>query len=260
MPNISPVKGSIARAARVLDVLSLAPDGADLNEIVERSKFTKTTTFRVLASLRDVDYVFQDPASRSYRLGSKLAELARVADRIDIGALAERGMTRLADMSEDTVFLSIPEGHTSICINRKVGAFPIRTLTLDKGDRRPLGVGAGSLALFCSLPEEKRAAMCRVNKSWLADYGVTEELLEKEYQFFQTNGYALNSGGVVSGMSAIAVPVITDSGRPVAALAVGAINDRMGQARIGNLLLPELKREARGLADRLNALEKENRI
>ena len=111
MPNISPVKGSIARAARVLDVLSLAPDGADLNEIVERSKFTKTTTFRVLSSLRDVDYVFQDPASRSYRLGSKLAELARVADRIDVGALAERGMTRLADMSEDTVFLSTGRTH-----------------------------------------------------------------------------------------------------------------------------------------------------
>ena len=100
--------------------------------------------------------------------------------------------------------------------------------------------------------------MCRINRSWLADYGVTEELLEREFQFFQTNGYALNSGGVVSGMSAIAVPVITDSGRPVAALAVGAINDRMGQARIDNLLLPELKREAHSLADRLNALEKEN--
>ncbi|MEX1035883.1 MAG: IclR family transcriptional regulator [Sneathiella sp.] len=258
MSSISPVKGSIARAARVLDVLSLAPDGADLTEIVARSKFTKTTAFRVLASLRDVNYVFQDPASRVYRLGSKLAELARNADRVDIGALAERGMTRLAEMSEDTVFLSIPEGATSICVNRKVGAFPIRTLTLDKGDRRPLGVGAGALALFCSLPVGKRAAMCQVNRNWLADYGVTEEILENEYKLFQSKGYALNLGGVVSGMSAVAVPVLTANGRPAAALAVGAINDRMDQARIDNLLLPGLRREARRLANRLNALEKEN--
>ncbi|MZR21819.1 helix-turn-helix domain-containing protein [Sneathiella chungangensis] len=257
MASIVAPKGSIARAARVLDVLSLAPDGADLTEIVARSNFTKTTTFRVLASLRDVNYVYQDPASRVYRLGSKLAELARNAERIDVGALAERGMKRLAEMSEDTVFLSVPEGASAICVSRTVGAFPIRTLTLDKGDRRPLGVGAGSLALFCSLPEEQRTAMCRVNQNWLADYGVTEDDLAIAYNFFQSNGYALNKGGVVSGMSAIAVPVVTASGRLVAALAIGAINERMEQARIDDILLPGLRREARRLADRLTAFEKE---
>lgn len=257
MTNLSAPKGSIARAARVLDVLSLASEGADLTEIVAQSKFTKTTTFRVLASLREVDYVFQDPATRVYRLGSKLAELSRNAERVNVGAFAERGMTRLAEMSEDTVFLSVPEGAASICVSRKVGAFPIRTLTLDKGDRRPLGVGAGSLALYCSLSEDQRAAVCRVNKNWLTDYGVTNEGLETEYNFFKAHGYARNQGGVVSGMSAIAVPVVTASGRLVAALAIGAINDRMKQSRIDDLLLPGLKREARRLAGRFNALERE---
>lgn len=257
MTSLSAPKGSIARAARVLDVLSLAHDGADLTEIVAQSKFSKTTTFRVLAALREIDYVFQDPATRIYRLGSKLAELSRNSERINVSALAERGMNRLAEMSEDTVFLSVPEGAASICVNRKVGAFPIRTLTLDKGDRRPLGVGAGSLALFCSLSDEQRAAVCRVNKSWLADYGVTDENLTVEYNFFKENGYARNRGGVVSGMSAIAVPVMTASGRLVAALAIGAINERMEASRINDLILPGLKREARRLAGRFNALEKE---
>jgi len=257
MTSLSVPKGSIARAARVLNVLSLAPDGADLTEIVTQSKFTKTTTFRVLALLREIDYVFQDPTTRVYRLGSKLAELSRNAERINVSAFAERGMSRLAEMSEDTVFLSVPEGAASICINRKVGAFPIRTLTLDKGDRRPLGVGAGSLALYCSLSEIQRAAVCRVNKSWLTDYGVTENSLAEEYEFFKQSGYARNQGGVVGGMSAIAVPVMTASGRLVAALAIGAINERMDQSRIDDLLLPGLKREARQLAGRFNALEKE---
>lgn len=257
MTNLLAPKGSIARAARVLDVLSLAPDGADLTEIVAQSKFSKTTTFRVLASLREVNYVFQDPSTRIYRLGSKLAEMARNAEQVNVSAIAERGMARLAEMSEDTVFLSVPEGASSICVNRKVGAFPIRTLTLDKGDRRPLGVGAGSLALFCSLSEAQRATVCRVNKNWLAEYGATEESLASEYEFFQVNGYARNRGGVVRGMSAIGVPVITASGRLVAALAIGAIDERMKQERIDELILPGLKREARRLADRLNAMEKE---
>lgn len=250
-------KGSIARAARVLDVLALMPDGADLTEIMARSNFSKTTTFRVLASLRDINYVVQDPASRMYRLGSKLSELARAAERIDISVLAERGMKRLANISEDTVFLSVPEGATAVCVKRTVGAFPIRTLTLDEGDRRPLGVGAGALALFCSMPEAARKRLMKVNKNWIADYGVTTEDLTADNAFFEVHGYALNKGRVVSGMSAVAVPVTLEDGTTVAALAIGAINDRMTEARIKELLLPGLRAEAARLAERMNELKKE---
>ncbi|WP_373084711.1 IclR family transcriptional regulator [Sneathiella sp.] len=256
MTSLLAPKGSIARAARVLDVLSMTPDGADLTEIMARSNFSKTTTFRVLASLRDINYVVQDPASRIYRLGSKLSNLARTAERLDVAALGERGMMRLTDMSEDTVFLSVPEGATAVCVKRHVGAFPIRTLTLDVGDRRPLGVGAGSLALFCSLTEAQRATMCRVNRNWLADYKVTEEDLLSDYAFFRKNGYAFNQGRVVSGMSAVGVPVILTGNRLVAALAIGAIDDRMAQSRIDELLLPGLIREAARLAEKLNELER----
>lgn len=248
--------GSIARAARVLDALSAMPDGGGLSELVARTRFTKTTTHRVLASLQDVNFVVQDPEDRTYRLGSALATIARRAGHVDLATVAERAMRRLADLSGDTIFLSVPEGGASVCVARHVGAFPIRTLTLDRGDRRPLGVGAGALALYCCLEDGKRAAVAQANVNWLAEYGFSPQMLEQQRNGFVENGYALNDGGVVPGMSAIAVPVKTPAGRLVGGLAIGAIRDRMTPGRIADVLLPALRSEAKRISDDLGALDK----
>ena len=251
-------KGSIARAARVLDVLAAMPQGASLSVIANSVKFTKTTTHRVLALLQDVGYVFQDPQTRSYHLGGKLVEMSNTAQRVDIAAYADKGLARLAELSKDTIFLSVPEGALAICIDRKTGAFPIRTLTLNKGDRRPLGVGAGSLALYCAMSDERREAICRVNQNWMKEYGTfSQEFLEAEREAFLTRGYALNNSHVVQGTRALALPVITKQGRLVASVAIGAINERMKPERIEKELLPALKQEVELLSDYLNVLEEE---
>ena len=255
--TIEPAVGSIARAARMLEALAEAPDGCALTDLMERTSFTKTTTHRVLASLCDVHYVAQDPESRLYRLGIGLATLARKAAHTDLAALAARGMKRLAGLTEDTVFLSVPEGAAAICIAREVGDFPIRTLTLDRGDRRPLGIGAGALALYSAMPQRRRAAIARANIDWLAEYGATPQKLERLQEETERRGYALNRGGVVPGMSAIGMPVRTGRGRLVAGLAIAAIDDRMSSQRIETLLVPALSREVCELADRLDALESE---
>ncbi len=240
--------GSIARAARVLEVLASAPAGCGLSELIERTAFTKTTAHRVLASLREVRYVSQDPETRVYSFGIELAALAHYADQTNLGSLAERGMNRLADLTGDTIFLSVPEGAASVCVARKVGSFPIRTLTLDRGDRRPLGIGAGSLALYCAMPAGRRAAIGRVNANWLLEYRSSPAALEALEAETEDRGYALNSGGVVPGMSAVGLPIITASGRLVAAIAIGAINDRMTQERIETVLIPALRNEANRLS------------
>jgi DNA-binding IclR family transcriptional regulator len=152
MPDGTAAVGSIARAAQVLDALADRPEGAALTEIAGRTALTKSSAHRVLSALQLVEYVTQDPDSRAYRLAARLGDLSRRAGMIDIEAVARRGMMRLAAATGDTVFLSIPEGPTAVCVARTVGEYPIRTLTLDRGDRRPLGVGAGALALYGAMP------------------------------------------------------------------------------------------------------------
>lgn len=256
MEQDAPV-GSIARAQKVLSALSESPLGASLTEIMARTEFRKTTTHRVLASLQDVHYVFQDPDTRKYHLGSALAKLARTANLSDLASLGRRSMRRLADRTDDTIFLAAPEGAVSICVRRELGAFPIRTLTIDTGDRVPLGVGATAQALYAVMPDSTRLAAVQANKAWMADMNFTPELAEDRYRDFHARGYALNPSTVIPGMSAIGLPIITATGRVVAALGIGAINDRMSMTRIENDLLPALREEVATLTEKTSLLEKE---
>lgn len=249
--------GSIARAAHLIDVLAQTPDGLGLAQIVARSGYSKTTAFRVLASLREVGFVCQDPQNRRYLLGQRLTDIARLAARADVAIGAAPGMARLAELSGDTVFLSVPEGAAAICIKRVTGEFPIRTLTLAEGDTRPLGVGSGSLALYCAMSRDRRAAVCAANHAWMAEYAMTKDDLEDGCAAARTAGYAFNPGRVVQGTSAVAVPVVTKDGRLVAALAIGAIDTRMGQERITGVLVPALKQEAARLAIQMDELQQD---
>lgn len=251
------ITGSIPRAARIMDVLSNAPEGLSLAEIVDRSGFTKTTTFRVLATLQDVRFVSQDPVDRNYQLGQKLMDMGRATNHINIATLAKPNCSRLADLSDDTVFLSVPEGTLAICVLRQTGSFPVRTLTLDQGDVRPLGVGAGSLALFCAMDEKRRRAVCRVNRQWLAEYGTTGKELMALCPEFRQNGYAMHRGQVINGASAVSVPVILNTGHVVAAIAIGAIDARMTDERVTQHLLPALVKEAALIAARMEEHETE---
>lgn len=249
--------GSIARAQCVLSALARQPLGASLTEIMAQTEFTKTTTHRVLASLQEVNYAYQDPDTRKYHLGSALAALSRIANRSDLAALAKRSMTRIAQASGDTVFLSAPEGAVSICVRRELGAFPIRTLTLDAGNRVPLGVGASGQALYAVTPKAKRMAAAQANVAWMADYNYTPDSAEALAEDFQTRGYALNPSIPVPGMSAVALPIQTSSGRLCAAIGIGAINERMTKTRIEDELIPLLREEVTLLSKKFSVLEQE---
>jgi DNA-binding IclR family transcriptional regulator len=146
----------------------------------------------------------------------------------------------------------VREGLAAICVARDVGAFPIRTLTLDIGDRRPLGVGAGSLALLAFLPDVEIDDIVKRNSRWLQDF---QRFLPDELSVLvartRRDGYALNEGRIIPGMNAIGVPVFNTSGEPIASLSLAAIKDRMGPERIPELV-QALHAEAKNLTELLD--------
>jgi len=184
----------------------------------------------------DAGFVFQETGTKRYRLGAGLALLGQSAHRQDVAALARPSLLRLAELTEDTIFASVREGGTAVCVAREVGAFPIRTLSLDAGHVRPLGVGSGSLALLAFLPDEEVAAILDRNAGWLAKYpGYSRKGLLADVAETRQRGYSFVDGKIISGMNALGVPILDAQGRAVAALSLAAIADRVSGARIGQL-------------------------
>ena len=227
---------TVDRVAHLLRAVATHRDGAMLSAVARQTGLGKGTVHRLLNALIDAGLVFQDQDTKRYRLGVGLALLGHVAHQQDFAALAKPFLLRLAEQTQDTVYASVREGGAAVCVAREIGVFPIRTLSLDVGDLRPLGVGSGSLALLAFLPGDEVDAMIEKNAAWLARYPghSRKELLAKVEQT-RRRGYSFVDGKILPGMNALGVPILGADGRPVAALSLAAIADRVSGSRVAEL-------------------------
>ena len=208
-----------------------------LSAVARETGLGKGTVHRLLNALIDAGLVFQDHETKRYRLGVGLARLGHAAHRQDFAALAKPFLLRLAERNP---------GHRSTLRCARVqqpSASPARSarfrsarLSLDAGHLRPLGVGSGSLALLAFLPDEEIASIIDKNAVWLARYRghARKELLAKVADTRQ-RGFSFVEGKIVPGMNAMGVPILGADGRPVAALSLAAITDRVSGARVTQL-------------------------
>lgn len=246
---------AIDRAVNLLQLVGRAGRaGARLADLIAQSGLQKPTVRRLLLALMRGGLVEQDGASRRYFVGPEAYVLGTLAStRFGIHALSLDGLARLAKESGDCAFLSVPRDAFSVCLHREEGQFPIRTHVLQAGDRHPLGVGGGGLALLAALPDTEVEQVLAANAEVLAQRYPTfpPDLLRVLVAETRARGYALNPGILVPGSWGIGVPVRDGAGRPIGALSIAAIESRLAEARQPEIAAL-LTREARLLEAALN--------
>ncbi len=231
---------TLDRAIGLLHLLAASGTaGLRLVDLQQQSGLTKPTVHRILDTLRGHGFVEQVTDTRRYRLGNELAVLGWSAARDvhDLRDLCEEEMASLAHRSGDTSFLTIRSGSEAICIDRQSGSYPVKAFTVDVGTRRPLGVGAGGIALLAALDEARAERFVAEAESRLAAWpNVSVRLLRRAVKDARERGYAFSEGLVVKGVRGLAVPVANREGQGVAALSLAAIDDRMPERRIPELV------------------------
>jgi DNA-binding IclR family transcriptional regulator len=235
---------TVDRVARLLRAVATHGDGAMLSAVARETGLGKGTVHRLLNALIDAGLVFQNHETKRYGLGACLGLLGQAAHQQDVAASARPFLLHLAEATEDTIFASVREGTSAVCVAREIGAFPIRTLSLDVGHVRPLGVGSGSLALLAFRPDDEIAVIIEKNAAWLTRYpGYSRKEILADVAETRRRGYSFVDGRIVPGMNAMGVPVLDSSGKAVAALSLAAIADRISGPRV-NELARLLAREA----------------
>lgn len=253
MPRITaaPAGGaqSVDRALALLAAVGRAGvEGAALADLARAAGMAKPTARRLLISLIAAHLVEQDDATRSYHLGPGAWLLGlRAGLRHDMTALAADAVVRLAKSSGDSAFLLVPQGDEVLCLIRQEGSHPIRTHALLAGDRNPLGVGAGGLALLAALPDDECAAtLARLAPALDARMGADAAAhVPADVAHARAQGYAINPGRVIAGSWGIGAAIRWPDGRPAAALSIAAVENRLGPFRqedLSRLLLAETAR------------------
>jgi DNA-binding IclR family transcriptional regulator len=237
---------SIHRAIAVLRAVAQAgPQGIRLSKVAEKLGLHTATVHRMLSVLVQEQLVNRHPVSKLYQIGLELYSLGATAPQLSIRDKLRPALERIAEKTGDTCHLALRSGSHAICIDRVIGKYPVQVLTLDVGERRPLGIGASALAILSSLPKDEIETIIQANqlryriyKSRKADD--VARLVDKSRQL----GYGLSESVVNSETIGVGVAVMDRDAKAVAAISVAGITQRMGknrQKQIATLIKSEIK-------------------
>ncbi|MEC3767384.1 IclR family transcriptional regulator [Cupriavidus sp. SS-3] len=244
MPDRIPRSSPVQRALSILRALS-DPQVRRLSDVARATGLDPATTSRLLEMLVAEGFATRD-AQRRFGIGAEVFQLADVAQRrVDLRTLARHSLERLVEEFEDTAVLTEASRGESVCTHIELGTFAIRANYVEVGTRRPLGVGAGSMAVLAWLPPAERATRLQQTARRLAGYPrLTPELIAREAVAARERGHVMFLDWVVEQMGGIAVPILNYEGQPLGALSIAALSERLRsrEARLARRLKDEARR------------------
>ncbi|KZX99205.1 MULTISPECIES: IclR family transcriptional regulator [unclassified Sulfitobacter] len=242
---------SVGRAIAVLRLIGAAPEpGMRLRDISVALDLHKTSASRMLTTLGALGVIERD-RNRCFRVSDDFrTSFGTPLTTTRLRQAARPALSMLSETLEDVAFLSVPNALDSLCVARYIGTYPIQALSLNVGGRRPLGVGAGSLALLAWAPDKERDHLIEMQRPRLSNYRVGVDEITAAVQVAQAQGFTYLPGFVIQGMTGMGMPVRDPSGEVVAALSVAAITERLSGVR-RDMAISALKEAASDMEGRL---------
>jgi len=242
--QFTPGAQSLHRGLMLLDVVGVMTrdetHGVGLADLARTTGLPKSSLHRLLLALKQAGYVEKLEPEGGYRLGVQAHVLGQLASSgtDPLHDTGQEALVRLAELSEDTTFLSVRQGSYGLCVRREEGGGVIRNNAMHVGDRHPLGIGAGSLAILASLPDADVETVFDRNAQVLSRQypRIGPDTLRDLVSRTRIDGFATNPGLAAPGSWAIGVAVMDPWGTPAAALSIASIEQRLTGARQPDLV------------------------
>ncbi len=240
---------SVNRATKILVSLS---KGLDMvNEIAEQCGLNISTTHRLLKTMEQSDLVVSNPIKHRYYLGPLISQLTLnpVTGHKLLVDYAIEEMTHLAEISEETITLSIAVGTQGILLHEIQSKHVLRVAF----DSRVVGLltpgGATPKVLLSQFSDtEVEAILKHVSRFNTVDtHPIDKDQLMTELGLIRQQGYIIHCGEKIEGALAISSP-IKNYQFPACLSIVGYGNRALSKVTI---LVEELKKSADIVSSRL---------
>lgn len=246
---------TLAKASRLLRTVARTfPTGGTLSRVAREVGMNTATTHRLLSALAHEGLLTFDPYAKTYHVGFELLQIAEsaqaVAPDLRLRHRLRPMLASIARRTEESTYLSIRSNRDSVCIDLAEGTYPISANTLVAGARRPLGIGAGAVALLAALPQVEGDRMLHLNQDRYERYsGITTTEVEQALAQCRRDGFAFNNGRIVPEVAALGVAFrVPESGQHVA-VSVAAVLSRM-QPKRRERVIEVIRDEIRQLSER----------
>lgn len=208
---------AVDRALDILLAFAKADGGLTLSDIARNVGLHKSTVHRLLTSLQQKGFVRKHAQSEKYLLGWSVLELlSNVYQSDELAAVVLPEMTRLRDLTGETVSLYIRSGTERIRIQSVESNAPIRNVATI-GKTYPLYIGASGKVLLAFADED---TVNEVLSDPLLPDDFDREGFIKQLELIRQQGYATSIQERDDGAAALAAPLFGRNHEFVAALSV----------------------------------------
>ena len=209
-----------------MDILNLFIDHTELSfqEVIELSGIPKTTAFRMLKSLEEMEFL-EKGTDAKYRLGILFLKFGHlVSMRLDVRKIAYPIMNELHNDVKEAINLIVRDGNEAMYIEKVDTQQKVRLYTAI-GRKSPLYAGACSRAILSFLPDaEIKEYLKSIELESFAMGTITDK--EKLYETIvqvKDLGYTISHSELENHTSAIAAPIFDHKGEVIAAMSIAGL-------------------------------------
>lgn len=231
---------TLQSAGRILDVLLCFNRGKrewGIAELASELGVHKSIIRRCVATLVAKGFLRQNPEDKRFRLGYVVFELGKlVLPGEEIKKTALPFMYELSKKTGASVFLTMERDGQAVCIGRIDAPKPLK-VSFEEGRRSPLHAGASARVLLAYMPDFQVQRIIQAGLERFTENTLTEpERLLAELESTRRRGYAVSTGELDAGATAIAVPIFNESGGAIASLSISGPASDFAPERVPSLV------------------------
>lgn len=225
---------ALSKGLSLLTLIADAPHPLPFSELGRYSGLPKSTLHRILQTLIEYRLVRVDEASQTYRLGTRLFEMAhQVWSDFDLRSAAEPELLRLRELAQETTRLGILEGRDILIIDQRDHVQAMR-LANGVGSRMPAVVTSiGKAMMSHRPPEELQRYLSGGPLTALTPHSILDLAeLQREMDLIKARGYAVSVEESALGVSGVAAPILDHRGEAIGAVSISGPSFRLPLERL----------------------------
>lgn len=228
---------AVVKTMKILECLS-CESSFRITDLVKRISDTnhdlrmnKSTVYRFLSSLKELDFVRQDPETERYSLTLRLFEIGMsVLERTEIWREAQPIIKRVAQQTEETVHLAALENKSLVYLIKMESAKNLRVSMMSRvGQNAPTYCTGLGKILLAYLPPARVKEILKTEKMVrYTDRTITRRAdLTRELAAIRERGYAMDNEEHELGVRCLAAPVYDNCDNVCAAISIAMPSVRL---------------------------------
>lgn len=228
---------AVTRALAILRFLAKSNEPIGVNPIARELDLVPSTCLHILRVLQDEGLVEFEPKTKRYSIGIGILPLARSAlQKNTFSVLAQPRLSALsAKFGVTGIATQISEPGQMVVVALSQSSLPFR-LQVDLGSRFPMLISATGrcVAAFNNNDTDLDDLRSKFDKlTW--DHPPSFEEWCSEIETVREQGYAVDRGAYISGVTVVAVPILGVDGKMIRSLVAIGISERLQKNEVPNL-------------------------